>query len=266
MKRPYEVLKKRLPASPEDVVSLRRRRWDKLSARLAVAGQPQTGPRSDSIRWAVEEAVFAHLGFCAKAELWPLLHRGVDQALEFFQGEWWNGHPEDRYVVDKTGAVPVSGWYQPLMDGVLLAHWSDRWDDAVRLLHWVDEDVARGASHADPHLSYHLYVVSALHRRLLAHAELKRQAQAGLRRYETLLLETTDAIASENAAAFGPAIRKTAAQFLRSEAEDVPNFVYWVTLDASLLWAFAARVGLALPSLSDLESAVIVRDPLAVAA
>ena len=60
-------------------------------------------------------------------------------------------------------------------------------------------------------------------------------------------------------AGFDRALVESIEQFLRQDAEDVPNVRFWVALNQSVIWLFAERRGLRLPKLPDKCEAALVR-------
>lgn len=258
MKR-HEVLEKKLAESFDWTIQYHDRCWQKLAKQLEQADSRKAELRSEQIDWAIEQAVLRHLELGPVENLGTKLDTGVNHAVEYYYGIWWQHHHDDRYFLDKPADYPVQGWYQTLFHGVLLADWTDRWDDGLRLLDWVDADVARGVQHGDPYLNYSLYVVSTLHRRLPNHQQLIELIQKEGNAFERLLASTCESIAEADPVGFAKNLSKAVKKFHRSIAEDVPNPVFWLSLDLSLLWSIATRSGLQLPDLTPQEDATIVR-------
>lgn len=252
------ILGRSLSESIEKTIEYQERRRSKLEEYLSKR-RDQAGYRMELIELAVEQAAFDHLGYGPTANIERILNTALDQAIEFFCGDWWKDGEDDHYFVDKTDEYPVQGWHYPYRHAVLLAHWTNRWDDVRRVLDWVDDDVGRGLSHGDPFLNLYIYINSILHRRLSNHGKLADAIKKDGTRFENLVVESCVAISQSDEKAFSKALTKTIKQFLKSEAKDVSNFMYWISVETSLLWAFAERNGIALPELDASGDAVIIR-------
>jgi hypothetical protein len=255
----HEVLGRSLYESLETTQNLLQRQREKYEKRLSDPARPQHETRCDQLAWAVSQAALQHLGYSPIGDLGPILNEGVDRARLFFTTDWWKAHEEDRFFMEKQREIPVLGWESALQHGVLLADWTDRWNDAEIILDWVDDEVGRGISQDDPHLNSFLYSLSSTHRKLSVHEELLARIEKRGNRYERQLARVCDAISAGDAVGCRKEVPKAVKAFHKSEAEDVPNFLYWVSLDLSLLWTMAKRKGLPLPALSELEEATLVR-------
>lgn len=253
-----KILGRKLYESLATTNELRDRRRSKLQKRIDTKPN-QSEYRAKLIRWAVEQAVFDHLGFGPTVNLQEVLNTGLNQACTYFFEDWWQESEVDRYFLDKTADYPVQAWYYTVQDAVLLAHWTNRWSDGLRILDWVDDDVARGVSHGIPELNFYLYLVSLLHRRLSIHEQLAEAVRKSSSRFEKLLVECCESVTAHDEEKFADTINKAVKQFLRSESEDAPNFMYWISPVASLVWAFAERKKMVLPELDEVGDAVLVR-------
>ena len=74
-----------------------------------------------------------------------------------------------------------------------------------------------------------------------------------------LLCALWEATLAKDQKAFNKALKDSVSHFLKHDAEDVPNFNYWVALHPSFLWLMAERDGLTFPELPEQIDAAIVR-------
>ena len=257
MKR-HEILNRELSQTVEYVKASQLKKWNKLLKH--VKEKPEKADyRFQQIEWAIRQAAFDHLGYGPTASLKSDLENAMDNANSFFTGTWWQANEYDRLMLDKKAEYPVQGWGMPATYGLILAHWTDRWEERLNVLDWIDEDVARGTQHEDTYIYLMLYVVSLLHRRLSIHEGLTELIKRKCTKYERLLAASFEAIEEGDNEKFETSLKKGIKQFHKSEAEDVPNFLYWISVELSLVWAFASRQGISLPELGPQGDAVIIR-------
>lgn len=258
MKR-HEVLKKQLEESPEAVIERCQRRKEKLLARNVASDASSIDAKVNLISHGVGLAVFQHLEFGPVENLKTELNESLDTTLDFFFGDWWQASEDAGYVLNRSAEYPVQGWYQMWTEGLLLADWTDRWEDGERLLAWVNDDVARGISHGDPYLNLSLAMASCFGKKLTKHDEIVQLVETKGSKFEKLTLVQWQAIANQDSDAFAAGLPAAAKQFHKSVYEDVPNIQFAISSELSLAWTAATRLGMDVPSLKPKEDAIIVR-------
>lgn len=254
-----QVLKMSLSESPEATLRRSQLRKARFLERLEKPESSPLGARAELVSHGVGLAIFQHLGFGSVDQLIEELNESFNLVLNDFSGDWWKAYDDARYVFDRGASYPVQGWYDMWMKGLLLADWTDRWDEGMVILEWVNDDVSRGTSHGDPSLNLFLFVASTLGQRVTNHADVESLVAKIGNKYEKLIVPICQAVANRDSEQFATTLPPAVKQFHKSVAEDVPNIEFWVSLDLSLLWTFASRFGLELPTLKPKEDATIVR-------
>ena len=231
---------------------------------LTAPGQPQQQfARELQIERAVMRAVLEHLGYGPMEDLASYLHRGVDNTLEYFFGDWWALDEFDARCLDKSRPDRALMWFDALADGLFLGGLTGRWDDVAKICSWFDESIEmqyQAGMMADEYMLMFLCIASSLRPKPMAGVdEMVAKVKACRSRRPKLLCALWEATVAKDQKAFNKALKDSVQYFLKHDAEDVPNVKYWVALHPSTIWLMAERNGLEFPELPEPIDAAIVR-------
>jgi hypothetical protein len=220
--------------------------------------------REGLLRRSVNKLIANHLGRLKPPTLLESTNYAANQALEYFDGTWWRGTDQARYL-DKTFPAEEKTliWLDPMCDGMYLCALLDRWDDVAKLAEWIDASLSpenRFELTDDAYSVFFMYLGSKLRSvPLVREAEMPDFIRKSKSRKAKLLLPLLDAALSKSQKDFDKAMVAALKHYEKYEVEDVANFHYWVAIPHSLVWLIAQRNGLTFPTLPPNLDALIVR-------
>lgn len=262
MKR-HQILGKNLHTTLEECLYCFARREKEYPERTIPEKKTQQFTRELYISEKVSYAVFDHLGYGPTEGLREHLDRGVDEALEYFFGDWWQRCPRDSRALDKTRWNRELRWFSVLSNALLLCGLTGRWDDAEKICSWFDDSIRveyQGGMIEDEYMLMFLRIASDLSPQPMAKVDIITEYVKKCRaRRPRQLLALWEAAMAADQKAFDKALAKAVKHFLKYDAEDVPNFNFWVALHPSFVWLVAERNGLQFPDLPEELDAAVVR-------
>jgi hypothetical protein len=218
--------------------------------------------REVDIRGSLERAVLEHLGYGPIENLGERLNQGVNNALDYFFGDWWKRNEGDAKALDKSRPDRALAWFGVLTNGLLLCGLTGRWDDAIKICSWFDESIEMeypAGQVGDDYTALFLCVASNLRPQPIPGTEkILARVKAGRDRRPRLLCAAWEAAVARDQKAFDKALKDTVDYFLKKDAYDGP-VDNWVALDQSLVWLIAERNGLKFPKLPEKLDAAVVR-------
>lgn len=223
----------------------------------------QNGTRGNAIANALFYAVLEHLGYGPIDRLKTRIERGVDEAVDYFWGDWWRANDNDIRALDRSRPFRNRQlqWFWPLRDALLVGGLTGRWDDIARIASWFDATMRYCAgSVEDEYVLLFLCIASDLRPQPIDQIErLRTKVRKCRARRPRLLSAAWDAAIARDQKVFDRAFKESVAHFLETEAEDVPNVTHWVARDQSIVWLVAERNGLQFPELPEKLDAAVVR-------
>lgn len=209
------------------------------------------------------------MGDCATSGYGPIqdlrsrVHTAVDDAVDYFYGDWWKANEDDTRALDKSRPDRELQWSGPFTRELLLAGLASRWDDVTKLCSWVDDTIQwepRFEMNDNEHQWFYVCVASELRPSPLPGVdELRTQIRQCRAKRPRLLCGLWDAIVAKDQQAHAAALKESLQHFLTIHADNVPNVNDWVALDESILCLIAQHRGLAFPKLPDKLDAAVVR-------
>jgi hypothetical protein len=262
MKR-YEILGKRLHNSREQFLHFLEKGDADALARRADPRSFQQFDRELQISGIVTYAVLEHLGYGPIENLAAKLERGVDNAIEYFFGNWWVGNESDARNLDKSRPDRELRWFGVLPNLLLLGGLTGRWQDVERICSWFDASIEmeyQAGQLEDEYMQLFLGIASNLRAQPMPGVqELLAKVRTSRTKRPRLLCAAWEAAINKDQKTFDKALKESVAHFLKTGAADVPNPNFWVALDPSLVWLIAERNGLSFPKLPEKVDAAIVR-------
>lgn len=259
----FEILGKKLRNSSEEC-QRNLAKSDATGEECIAPGKPhQQFAREGLISRAVIYAALEHLGYGPIENLSHRLNQGVDRAIEYFFGDWWRADESDARALDKTRPDRALRWFDVLPNALLLGGLTGRWDDVAKICSWFDESIEleyRGGMNEDAYMLLFLCIASSLSPAPMPGAEnILSAVKASRSKRPRLLRAVWEAALAKDQKAFDKALKDSVSHFLKVDAEDVPNPIFWVALHPSFIWLLAERNGLTFPELPEQIDAAIVR-------
>lgn len=262
MKR-HQVLGNNLRTSVEKCLSLID--TDDCETReLIVAGKhSQQIARSTLIRRSLFRPVLEHLGYGPIEGIRTRLDEGMDDAVEYFGGDWWRAHKSDAIALDKSRPKRELEWFDVLPDAMLIGGLTGRWDDLAKICDWFDATIEveyQAGQIEDEYMQLFICIASTLRPEPIPGIEsLVAKVKSCRARRPKLYCALWEAAVAKDQKAFDKALKESISHFLKVDARDVPNPVFWVAQHASFLWLLAERNGLEFPALPEQLDAAVIR-------
>lgn len=232
----------------------------------------------------------AHLGFGPVEEVAYHVERGVDMAIEYFLGDWWqpesiNRIPDEELLrmrfsdrarlidessraIDKSRPDRKLQWYEGYRSVLFLAGLAGRWDDLAKISSWFDATIEpeyQAGQIEDEYQQLFLCIAGSLAPEPMADAErLLAKVKKCRTKRPRLLCAAWEAANAADQAAFNKAFPETVKQFL-SKPEGGQAYD-WLAIDQSSVWLIAEHRGLKFPALSEKQQpAVVTRQSIGLA-
>jgi hypothetical protein len=235
---------------------------DALRAPTTEEFYQQAVHREVDIGASLEYAVLEHLGYGPIKDLVERLNQGVNNALDYFFGDWWKRNECDAKALDKSRPDRALAWFGVLTKGLLLCGLTGRWDDAAKICSWFDESIEMeypAGQVGDDYMALFLCVASNLRPQPIPGTEkILARVKACRDKRPRLVCAAWEAAVASDQKAFDKALKDAVDYFLKNDAYDGP-VNYWVALDQSLVWLIAERNGLKFPKLPEKLDAALVR-------
>lgn len=226
---------------------------------LATPGAMKHKQRASHMDAKVSWALVEHLGYGPVEGLMARLEKGVDEAVEYFFGDWWKGNEDDAKALDKSRLDRDLQW-GVLVDALLFCGLTGRWNDAARICSWFDATIEleyQTLEEGDIFLCIPFYLRQ--HPMMGAHDFYLAKVRSSRDKGERLLCAAWEATVAKDQGAFDKALKESVAHFLKVEAHDSPNPYYWMAMHQSLVWLIAERNGLTFPKLPEKSDAAVIR-------
>lgn len=226
------------------------------------------------------EAALEHLGFGPIQDVQLHLNRGMDYCVEFYLSDWWRqqptpeiikSHPGDwKFVceidamsMDKTRPDWEFGSLFPICYTFMLGGLTNRWADVERISQWFDEAFDRkyrkGLIDDEFELLLLCMAIQTSQRKTNCLNEMIEIVRKAKSKRTKLLCEAWEAAVAKDQAAFDKAFADGLKIFVAKEMDDGPNFMLWMAVKDTAVWAIAERNGLRFPKLNDKCEAVVIR-------
>ena len=244
---------------------------DRDAKELIAAGKHgQQDNRALLISGSLLRPVLEHLGYGPIESVRQRLDEGMDEAVEYFCGDWWKAHKSDAIALDKSRRNRDLEWYKVLADAMLIGGLTSRWEDLAKICNWFDATIEveyQGGQIEDEYMQLFLCMASSLRPDPIPGIEsLLAKVKSCRAKRPKLLCNLWEAALAKDQMAFDKALHQSVTHFLKVDARDVSNPVFWVARHVSFLWLLAERNGLQFPDLPEkLEAAVIRRQTIGLA-
>lgn len=226
--------------------------------------------RASLVRSGVVYSVMEHLGYGPLDGIRPRLDEAMDSAVEYFYGDWWRSDEHDAKALDKSRPDRELRWFDVLPDAMLIGGLTGRWDDLAKICNWFDATIEveyQAGQIEDEYMLLFLCIASSLRPAPIPGIEsLLAKVKSCRARRPKLYCALWEAAMVKDQKAFDKALKESVSHFLKVDARDVPNPVFWIAQHASFLWLLAERNGLQFPALPEqLDAAVIRRQTIGLA-
>lgn len=221
--------------------------------------------RQRDIHGSLEIAVLCHLGYDIPVKIPVYINAGVDVAIDYFFGDWWQHDKESKLLLDKSRRhrPRKMEWYMAHSEGMMLAMLAERWDDVTRLANWVEFNmVAIDVPYYQDELLSDVYKLLSASFRDDDTKGIER-VRSKLRRSKSRLIhDLTDlweAVEARDQTLFAEELILGLNRFVKGNKEDRDTPIDCIAQHHSCLALAGQRLGMALPDLPDLCAAVLVR-------
>ena len=256
----YENAIGRLRSSFEDLCTLLERKEKRNEECSQRSGYSRQMAKADLVSTPCTFSILSHYGFPVE-KLNERTSSGIQAAKNYFFTDWWKDDIDDREYMDRTNPERLV-WNGVFRHGLFLATLRQDWQAVAKLASYFDDTLIEGILEADMTDSVDLLLLDAAGRIAgdVPYSQgVVRQliADQGSKRGKAMLA-AMDAVEAGDEAGLKKSLTEEVKLFLKHDAEDVPNVMYWVDAHGSIVAAMAQRAGLQLPSLTPKRAAAIV--------
>ena len=269
MKR-HQVLGNNLQLSVEKCLAIIDKNANDSRELIKAGTSPQHIARDLRVSNSLLRPVFEHLGYGPIEGIQIRLDEGMDAAVEYFCGDWWRNNEIDAKALDKSRPDRDLRWFRVLPDAMLIGGLTGRWDDLAKICNWFDVTIEleyQGGLIEDQYMQLFLCIASSLRPDPIPGIEsLLENVKSCRAKRPKLLCNLWEAALAKDQKAFDKALKDAVTHFLKVDASDVSNPVFWIAQHFSFLWLLAERNSLQFPDLPEkLEAAVIRRQTIGLA-
>ena len=205
---------------------------------------------------------YKHLEFAKAITPVSYMQQGVDAALEYFFGNWWQegtGH-EGLSESEKNRELH---WIEPFVHGMLFILLLQRWDDLSKLCYWLHADIEIEDTtdfEKEVLLFFKLVASSLLPEPLAGLDEIRSSIERCRLKRPKLLLKIWDAIEAMVQSAYEQSMDESLTLYLESVESYIKKglFQFCVAEFQSVLCLIALKKGLAFPKLPKKSAAALV--------
>jgi len=251
------------------------------------ANAPDAAARSTQIRDKLMYPALQHLGFGPVDGVREQVEQGMDLAVEYFLGTWWqpdairglppeelsrfglsdpdqleriienNSQARDKHLPDRELV-----WFRAIASALFLGGLAGRWDDLAKIGSWFDASIEpeyQAGQIEDEYQQLFICIAASLTSRPVEGvAELLTRLKKCRTKRPRLLCAAWEAANAADQATFNKAFPETVKHFL-SKGEGGQAYD-WLAIDQSTIWLIAEHRGLSFPPLPDkLKAAVVTR-------